>query len=221
MPILELIRSDNPGPQRVGEVLAFARAQADFHLAALQVPGGPVVEHGVAEDVLVRLSGGQVPAVASGNAPDDGCNFSFEVQVLAARRNTNYLARAGHRVWVREIERGRLIPFGHHTRHAVDALPHALDVFLERHKIPHSGGHQRGQQLHVRQRNGPAGTDGLSGKDQRFLQTNVQENLNALAGGQGIAVSAGHEAGLRPAVVVPASNLDHKKSSLGCVGGGD
>ena len=53
------------------------------------------------------------------------------------------------------------------------------------------------------------GTDGLPGKCQRLLESGVQQCLNVVACGQGVAVAAVDKAGLRPAVVIPAGNLDH------------
>src|SRR5215469_4194838 len=51
----EFVRGDQPGAKRSGEVLALGRPEMDAHLAALQVPGRPVVQHGVAENVLPCL----------------------------------------------------------------------------------------------------------------------------------------------------------------------
>ncbi len=46
----QLVGGHDPGPERGREVLALGRAEADLHLAGLDVAGGPVVEDRVAED---------------------------------------------------------------------------------------------------------------------------------------------------------------------------
>src|SRR5690606_960545 len=73
---LQLVRGDQVRAEGGGGVLALARAEAHPHLRALEVPRGPVVEDGVADDVVAGLFGGEVAALPT----DHGAHFEFEVE---------------------------------------------------------------------------------------------------------------------------------------------
>ena len=63
------------GPRRGREVLALGRAEADLHLAALDVAGRPVVHDRVAEDV----SAASLAAAARCRPADDDGDLELEV----------------------------------------------------------------------------------------------------------------------------------------------
>ena len=140
------------GPSVVAEIF-LGRAEADLHLPALQIAGRPVVEDGVAEHVLSRLLRAQRCPVAC----DDDGHFELEVQELRAGRDRDVVVRADQRVRVGEVERRCLVPLRHHTRAVSDAGHDALDMLLERDKVPHGRRGQRRQQPDLSE--GTAGAD--------------------------------------------------------------
>ena len=93
--LLQLVGGDEVRTEGGGGVLALAGAEADLHLGGLEVAGRPVVEDGVADDVVAGLLGGEVAALAA----DDGGDFEFEVEDLRARaaRGCRRAARTSRR----------------------------------------------------------------------------------------------------------------------------
>ena len=145
---LELVGRDDPRPERVGEVLALAHAQAEAHLGHLQVARRPVVEDRVAGDVLPGLAGRQVTP----GAADHRRHLELEVEPPAPRRHRDLLAGTGHGVGVGEVAERRLVPDRRDRRVRVRVLDHALDVLLEHREVAHRRGLDRRQQARLGQR---------------------------------------------------------------------
>jgi hypothetical protein len=101
--LVDLVGSGDPRPGRAVGVEALA--DRPLLVVALAVPGGDVVDHGEAEDVVHGLAGGDPAAAPS----DDDAELGLVVQ-LAGYRGVGFdvVVRAGHRS-------GRL---GEHDRHA-------------------------------------------------------------------------------------------------------
>ena len=78
-------------PERRGEVLALARPQADGHLGALQVAGGPVVHDGEARR---RTPAPIVGRQIAGRGADHAGQFQFVIEGRAAVRCPDRIAVA-------------------------------------------------------------------------------------------------------------------------------
>ena len=74
------------------EALALGRAEPAFHLDALRVARGEIVEDGVAEDVVLRVGGRDVGALVLG----DDAEFEFVIHHLAVARPFHGRVGAAH-----------------------------------------------------------------------------------------------------------------------------
>ena len=128
---LELVGGHEPGPEGDGGVLSLRRPEADLHLLELEVARRPVVEDRVGDDVVARLGGCQVAAVAADHRGD----FELVVEDLAAGRDCDVVVRADEGVGVREVERRRLVPARVHLARRLVEAHHPLDVLLERQEV--------------------------------------------------------------------------------------
>ena len=132
---LELVGGDDPRADRGGEVLALGGAEADLHLAGLEVAGRPVVDDRVAEDRLARLGLGERRAAAA----EDDADLHLEVEGVAERGLRDRLAGAVERVRVGEVERRVVVPRVRDADRVVDAPAHPLDVALEGDEVADAG----------------------------------------------------------------------------------
>jgi hypothetical protein len=145
--VRQLVGGHDPRPEGVGEVLALHRAQAGRPGGALEIPRGPVVEQGVAGDVVGRLLRGQIRA----RPADDGGQLELEVQVRAPGRNGDRLVRPTHRVRVGEVEVGRVVPGGGRFRDA-EHRQAPLEMLLEGQEVPDGPGADGREQADLAQR---------------------------------------------------------------------
>ena len=93
---LELVRGDDPWPERVGKVLGLVKAERQAGLQAGDVALGPVVEDRVAGDVVAGL----LDADVAPGATDDRGHLELEVQAAVNRGRLDGVAGTGGRVRV-------------------------------------------------------------------------------------------------------------------------
>src|SRR5207244_13068741 len=121
-----LVWRDQKRAQAGGEVFSFGRPQVELHLAGLEIPGAPIVEHRETGDAAFRVGRRQVGAPP----PDDSGYLKLKVQRLAARRNRDVVAETHYGRSVRKIENREVVPLGLHIQAA--ALAGGTHVLLER-----------------------------------------------------------------------------------------
>ncbi len=127
--ISELIRGNQPRPDRGREVLALGRSHPDRHLVALKIARRPVVQDEVAADRLLRPVLGQV----EGRRVDEGADLELEVELGRAARCPDRIARTAKLGDVREVEDRQPVPGLGNL--AAPPLPHRVDVLLERIEV--------------------------------------------------------------------------------------
>ena len=125
---------DDARAQRRGKVLALGGPEAHLHLLALDIARGPVVEDGVAEDMLRGIFG---PDVAAGLADDDR-DLQLVVQFPGVGRIGNLVIGAEDVIGIGEVEDGELVPFRRHLTAAVGVG--GLDMRLEGVGVAQRGG---------------------------------------------------------------------------------
>jgi len=120
----KLVRGDQPGTEAGGEVLALRGAEANGHLAALNVAGAPVVEQREPGNLLIET--------------DDGRDLELEIEHLARRWPPHGLAGTEYRSWIREIKDRSFVPRVWDLRWAA-SLKSRPDVALVGIEVAHAG----------------------------------------------------------------------------------
>src|SRR5439155_19071747 len=96
-----MFAADDPGADRTERVESFAAGP--LSVFALQIAGGYVVHAGVAENIVLRLPGQDVPG---GPRADDDSQLALIVDVFGDRRIHDRVARGDQRGgWLEEDER--------------------------------------------------------------------------------------------------------------------
>lgn len=143
---LQFVAGHQVGAEGGGGVLSLAGAEADLHFGGLQVAGGPVVEDGVADDVVAGLLGREVAALAA----DDGGDLQLEVQDPGAGWHRNVVMGAVQGVRVGEVEGRSGVPLFGYTDGTLHGPPYAFHVLLEGDEVPYRRGLERRQQPDLR-----------------------------------------------------------------------
>src|SRR6202035_4510870 len=112
-----------------GRVLAFGRSKQLGHLTVLEIARAPVAKDHVARDALLSFLRREVAP----SSPNNRGDLELVVELIAARRDGNFVARAQDPRWVAEVKDRELIPVGRHLTSL--ALADCLDVLFEGQEI--------------------------------------------------------------------------------------
>ena len=119
-----------------------------IHIRALHISRRPVIEDGVAKDVVGSIFGFDVHTAFA----DDDCDLQFKIQRLSVVRIGDFVVWPKDTIRIGVVENGELIPFLGNITSAV--LAGGSDVLLEGVGVSQGGRFERakGISLHRRQR---------------------------------------------------------------------